>query len=166
MLRIILVAVLWSSASFAGVDEQFSSGALGIRWNSQLEEVRAAFPNGTAWESTFDGSTGAVYYAVPGDLRVLDLDTPAQLVHFIFTKDRRLQAVYLHFRYPDREAVLYGIAQILGQDYSIKDEAGTREFIWPTGQASFAKLNVGNDPQNPWVHLAIRSMKDTAKSRK
>ena len=166
MLRIVFVALLlWSASSFGGVDDLFSSGVLGVRWDSRLDEVRKVHPDGTAWDSTFDGNTEAVYYAVSGDLRFPGLDIPTRLVHFIFTKDQRLQAVFFHFKYSDRESVLYGIAQILGQDYSVKDEAGTRQFTWPTGEAAFAKLDVGNSPQNPWVHLAVRPLKNAAKKR-
>lgn len=167
MRRICLLAVvLWNAVSSAGVDEQFSSGALGVEWDSRLEDVQAEYPGGTALESSFGGNTEAVYYALSGDFRILGLDIPAHLVHFIFTKDHRLQAVFFHFKYSDREPALYGIAQILGQDYSVKDEAGTRQFIWPTGRMSFAKLNVGNGPQNPWVHLAVRPLKDSVTKRK
>lgn len=162
----LLCFVLWSAVSFGGVDEQFSAGALGIEWGSTLEDVQAVYPDGTAWESNFGDNPAATYYALSGDFPVLGLDIPAHLVHFIFTEEYRLQGVYFHFKYSDRETALYGIAEILGQDFSVKDEAGTRQFIWSTGRTSFAKLNVGNSPQRPWVHLAVRPRADPATRRK
>jgi len=140
------------------VDVYFADGAFGVEWGATLQQVQAAHPGGTAWRQRDEEGIGEVVYAVTGDFRVLGTDAPVILVHFVFTKENKLQRMFFHFRYADREAALYAIAEILGQDYSTRDEDGARTFGWRRGRASLAKFEIGSSPQFPWAFLAVRTM--------
>jgi hypothetical protein len=153
-----LLVLFWVATATADVDAHFGKGALNAAWGSTLQSVQAMYPGGTAWPQKEEDGVGEVVYAVSGNFRVLGMDLKPSLVHFVFTKQDQLQRAFFHFRFNDREAALYEIAQVLGQDYSIRDEAGSRAFTWKEGQASFAKFEVSSHPQFGWCLLAVRSM--------
>lgn len=150
------VLALSTGTALGDVDAEFPSGALGIHWGSTLQQVQLAYPGGTA-SPTPDGE---VVYALAGDFRVLSVDLSVPLIQFVFTKQNQLQRVFWHFKHADRETALYGVAQRLGQNYTISDEARARVFRWKPGQASFAKFEIGTAPQFPWAFLAARAIGD------
>jgi hypothetical protein len=149
-----VLALSTGTTALGDVDSEFPSGAHGIQWGSTLQQVQVAHPGGTASPT----SEGEVVYALAGDFRVLGVDLSVPLIQFVFTKQNQLQRVFWHFRHSDREAALYGVAQRLGQDYAISDEARGRVFRWKPGQASFANFEIGTGPQFPWAFLAARSI--------
>ena len=156
--------VLLSSSAFADTDVHFGRGVAGCLWGVSLQEVQGKYPGGFAWSHQPNEPNGEVTYAVSGTFTVPGVEVPSRLVHFIFSKDNGLQTVIYHFNPADREAVLYQVAQLLGQDYSIRDQALSRRYEWKPGQLAFARYEIGNGPNEPWAFFGVRTMKD-CKSR-
>jgi hypothetical protein len=151
--------LICASTAHADVDGQFSKGVLGVAWTASLEDVRAKFPGGTAWPNGGETGLGEVVYAVAGDFKVLDVEVTVPLVHFIFSKENNLVRVFFHFRLADRDAALYGIAQILGQDYTVRDAAMARIFEWKPGRLAVAKFEIGSGPAFPWAFFGVGPLK-------
>lgn len=123
-----VVALLWAATATAEIDAHFGTGALNAAWGSTLQSLQATYPGGTTWPQKEADRIGEVVYAVAGNFHLLGTALNAGLVHFVFTKQNQLQRVFFHFRFDDRESAFFEIAQVLGQDYSIRDEAGVRAF--------------------------------------
>lgn len=157
-LRVLLV--FFCASTWADVDSQFGSGVAGCGWGDTLQQVQAKHPGGFAWPNQGNEFKGEVVYAVTGAFVIAGVETASPLVHFVFSKDNELQRAFFHFKPADRDIVLYQVAQLLGQDYSIRDQAASREFDWKRGRTSFARFEIGNGPDMPWVYLGVRSMKD------
>ncbi|WP_116810943.1 hypothetical protein [Steroidobacter cummioxidans] len=166
MIKVVFaVLMLWATTASADVDAHFSTGVLGARWGTTLDQVQVMYPGGASWPNGGERG-GEIVYSVPGDFRVLALDIPVPLVHFIFSKENALTRAVLHFRYSDREEVLYGTALVLGQDYSIRDEASARVFQWKPGKASYVGIEIGSGPQFPWAFLGVRAIEQKAGVRR
>jgi hypothetical protein len=160
------VLVLLCSSAFADTDAHFGRGVAGRLWGMSLQEVQGKYPGGFAWPNQPNEPNGEVIYAVTGTFTVPGVEVPSPLVHFVFSKDNGLQRVFFHFKPADREAVLYQVAQLLGQDYSIRDQTLSRQFEWKPGQLAFARYEIGNGPNEPWAFFGVRTMTDYKTRRK
>jgi hypothetical protein len=148
----VLAAVLFSSCATAGgVDDYFRNGVLGIEWGSTRQQVQTAYPNGR----TTPHSGGVIGYAIPGGMRILKVDVPVSEVRFQFTRANVLERVYIDFNYSERDLVLYGVAEALGQDYVTEEREQERIYKWKRGQSSLAVLEVGKEPTLDWVILVV-----------
>lgn len=148
----------------ASVDAHFPEGALGVSWGATLQQVQSAYPGGLTWP--VKGESDGVAYVVPGSSQMLGMSTPVKLVHFLFTKDNTLRTIFLHFAYSDRDSALYDVAELLGQDYSTKDEAAARKFRWESGEKSEAQFEIGLSALQPWAQLGIQARDITLSTRK
>jgi len=152
------VAILFlvSAAAHADVDAYFATGVLEVPWGASVQQTRAAHPGGMVWPNrNYNADEGHIYEAV-GEFRPLGLNHPARHVQFIFSRDDKLIRVSIHLPYADRDEVLYGIAQVLGQDYEVRDEKFSRIYSWKAGRHSDVELVISNDPSRPWAYLYVR----------
>ncbi|GFE82951.1 hypothetical protein GCM10011487_49510 [Steroidobacter agaridevorans] len=154
---VVAVLALWSATALADIDAEFPSKALGIQWSATLQQVQAAYPGGRVYPPTVKDD-GEIVYVVSGDFRVLGLDLSVPLIHFVFTNQDALDRVFWHFKYEDRDDALYGVAQALGQDYSTKDEARERIYLWKSGRTTRAQVRIGMEPKFPWAVLGAQSV--------
>lgn len=165
MWKLALALFLCASTASAGIDELFPEGALGVVWGATLQQVEAAHPGGLAWPAR-DSQYDSIVYAVPGQPQMLGLGAPVKLVQFVFTRDNKLRTIVFHFTYSDRDAALYQAGELLGHDYSVKDEAMARQFRWKPGRATEGVLAIGTSALQPWVHLGLQARKTDAAARK
>jgi len=151
----VAVLMFMSVAARADVDAFFATEVVNVRWGSTLQQIQAAHPGGAAWPNDGPLSSEGHVYDVAGEFRVLGLNFPAHTVDFCFSKDDKLDRAILHFRYADRDDVLYSLAEVLGQDYDVRDEKLTRVFRWKAGRQSAVKLSISTDPRLPWAYLSV-----------
>lgn len=151
-----IVFLVCMSATAASVDDAFITRALGVSWGATLQQVQSAHPGGLTWP--VKGDSEGIAYVVPGDSQRLGVATPVKLVQFLFTKDNELRTIFIHFAYSDRESALYDVAEQLGHDYDVKDEAGVRKFCWKPGKTTQAQFEVGSSTMQPWAHLGLQTM--------
>ena len=157
MFRTALVTFLaWSSAALgAGIDEHFAEGALGLPWGATVQQVREAYPGGLSYplaQSEIYADTIPVKYAVDPRVSLLGLSTPCASVSFIFSKTAQLKQVGCYFHFADRDTVLYGIAEELGQDYFTKDDSEGRTYGWLSGRSARVSLRIGHIAPFDWVY--------------
>jgi hypothetical protein len=158
--------ILWCAPALADVDAHFANWVAGYGWGTSLQQIQAKYPGGFAWPNKGSEAKEEVVYAVSGSFALPGVETPSPLVQFIFSKDNELQRVFFHFKPADRDTVLYQIAQQLGQDYLIRDQAMSRQFEWKRGRMVFARYEIGSGPEFPWAFLGIKAMNDQKQSQK
>jgi len=151
-----LIVLLWSSVAAAEMDGRFTQGPLEIPWGASLEKVQAAYPAGVAWPGIARNERFIVY-AVAGEAKMLGLRTTPKFVHFVFTLDNKLKAVYYLFNYADGDNAFYDVAELLGQNYSIRSDPGQLSSAWNVGHGTSAQFTMGTDAQHSWAHLGMYS---------
>jgi hypothetical protein len=158
MRRLAFILLICAPAALAGDDSQFRAGALGLSWGATLQQVQSAYPGGLTWPVQGRLVEGVVY-AIPGNAQMLGVTTPVQFVQFIFNKKNELQNVFFHFNYDDRDSALYNVAEILGQEYSVKDEGVVRKYSWKIGKLTQAQFEAGTSAAHPWAQLGLQGTK-------
>ncbi len=156
MMKIMVaIGLLVSTAAHADVDAYFAAGVLNVPWGSTVQQTRSAHPDGVVWPNKNHTADDGYIYEVDGEFRVLGLNYPARHAQFKFSKDDRLNWASIHFPYADRDEVLYSIAQVLGQNYEIRDELNSRVFAWKPGLYAVAELVISSDARLPWAYLRL-----------
>ena len=84
----------------------------------------------------------------------------------MFSKENQLERVFFHFKVVDRDAALYSIAEVLGHDYTVRDEMRSRLFEWKSGRRSFARFVIGAGPEFPWAYFGVRVLDGNAPGAK
>jgi hypothetical protein len=159
-----IFAVFCTPTTFAGADEQFHTGVLGLSWGITLQQAQSAYPGGVTWPVQGPANEGVIY-AIPGKAQMLRLTTPVRLVQFVFNEKNELRQVFFHFSYEDRDSALYDIGILLGQEYSTKEERDVRRYKWKLGEQTVVQLQVGASTFQPWVELVFQDTKLAGVSR-
>ena len=160
MSRLTLLMLLFMSDSAIGdaVDDYFNRGVLGVAWGSKLEVVQSRYPNGSTWNTAaVDGSFFA--YEVPVPAKLFGLDEANLVVHFSFNEFEQLCLVNLLYRYDQREAVMYHVAEALGHYYLTRNEKHQLITQWKSESKILVSLATGDGPPHTWVRLVIDANK-------
>jgi hypothetical protein len=154
----VIAALLCSPVVLAGtVNDEFANGVLDLKWGATLQQVQAKYPKGRTWPTAQVRETTLAYDA-PVDIALLGLEERAVTVMFHFARfgdSERLTWISIHFDYEDRDAVLYKLADKLGQDYSVHTDREDSYYEWKRPRASQVSLRIGNAPPYSWAIVAI-----------
>ena len=154
-----LASLLISNSAFGNpVDDLFGQGVFDVAWGTKLEAVQARYPGGFTWESTHvQGSHFGYEVQVP--TKLFGMDEPNLHVHFFFNKYEQLHEVYLHYRYDQRDVVLYQVAETLGQDYRTQSHKRQLLAQWKSQSEILVTLSTGAGPPFNWEMLSIDASK-------